>query len=171
MATAIGAFSYLSLVRGFVAAAEGLGQETVAPAFFFGMATVPLAFIALAFISRHRSAPMAVLGAMGLFLVVGLAVGLLTPALGIVGGFSAGAVLALRRDDDHRLGIRILAAVLAVVYTLIVMMISVPLGVFTGAFMPFIAVGFADQYTEHVAEVRREREADSQLPDRSESAK
>jgi len=160
VATAIGVFSYFSLIQAFVASTEDLGQDVVAPSFFFGMATVPLAFIALAFISRNPSAPMAVLKAMGLFVLVGLPVGLLVPVLGVVAGFGAGAVVALRRDEDQNLTARIVAVLSAVIYTLLVMLIAVPLGVFTGAFVPFVAVGFGDQYSERKAEELRRTAAE-----------
>lgn len=164
VATVIGAFSYFSLIDAFVAAADGLDQDVVALSVFFGMVTAPFAFIAAAFISRHRSAPLAVLGAMGLFLLVGLPVGLLTPALGLVAGFGAGAVVTLRREEAHSLVVRSVAVALAVVYTLVVMVIAVPLGVFAGAFIPFLAVGFADVYSQRRAEEQHETWRDGSTP-------
>jgi hypothetical protein len=160
VATGIGAISYFLLIRAAVGSLLDAGQEVVAPAFFFGMTAVPLAFVALAFISRHKSAPVAVLAAMGLFLCVGLPIGFMDPALGLVAGFGAGAVVALRRDDDHSWRVRIVAVVIGLVYTLVTMIIMLPIGVFTGAFVPFLAVGFGDQYAEgRAAEVRSRRKA------------
>ena len=165
VATVIGAFSYFSLIDAFVAAADGLDQDVVALSVFFGLVTAPFAFIAAAFISRHRSAPLAVLGAMGLFLLVGLPVGLLTPALGLVAGFGAGAVVAFRREEEaHSLVVRSVAVALAVVYTLVIMVIAVPLGVFTGGFIPFLAVGFADVYSQRRAEEQHETLRDGSTP-------
>lgn len=153
-------FSYFSLMRAAVGSVNDAGQEVVAPSFFFGMAMVPLAFIALSFISRHKSAPIAVLKAMGLFLGFGLPIGMLDPALGAVAGFGAGAVVALRRDEDQSLGARSVGVAIGVVYTLVMMIILLPIGVFTGAFVPFLAVGFADQYSEARAEEERSRAAE-----------
>lgn len=157
IAAGIGVISYFLLIRAAVGSLLDAGQEVVAPAFFFGMATAPLAFIALAFISRHKSAPIAVLKAMGLFLGFGLPIGMIDPALGVVAGFGAGAVVAARRDDDHSLKARSIAVAIGVLYTLMMMIIVLPIGVFTGAFVPFLAVGFADQYSEAKAEEERTR--------------
>ncbi|MEA2023878.1 MAG: hypothetical protein U9N79_06250 [Actinomycetota bacterium] len=148
LATALELVSYWSLLRAYVAGREGLGPEVVGPSFFFGMIMVPFVFVALAFVSRHPNAPMAVLKGMGLFLLVGLPVGLLIPVLGLVAGFGVGGVVTYRMDETHRYGSRLIAVGAISVYTLVLMIIATPIGVFTGGFLPFVAIVFADRYSE-----------------------
>ncbi|MEA3510585.1 MAG: hypothetical protein U9R51_04030 [Actinomycetota bacterium] len=148
LATALELVSYWSLLRAYVAGREDLGPEVAGPSFFFGMIMVPFAFVVLAFVSRHPNAPMAVLKAMGLFLLVGLPVGMLIPVLGLVAGFGVGGVVAYRMEESHRYGPRLIAIGGISVYTLLLMIIATPIGVFTGGFLPFVALVFADRYSE-----------------------
>lgn len=165
LATAVELVSYWSLLRAYVAGKEGLGPEIIAPSFFFGMALVPVVYFVLTFVSRHPGAPMAVLKSMGLFLLVGLPVGLLIPALGIIVGFGAGGVVGYRMEDEHRYGPRLIAVGAVGVYMLVLMVVAVPIGLFTGGFLPFVALVFADRYSEEKArEARRKRELGNQIP-------
>lgn len=148
LATVLELLSYWSLLRAYVAGREDLGPEVAGPSFFFGMIMVPLIFVVLAFVSRHPTAPMAVLKGMGLFLLVGLPVGMLVPVLGLVAGFGVGGIVTYRMEDDHRYGPRLIAVGAISAYTLVLMIIATPIGVFTGGFLPFVALVFADRYSE-----------------------
>jgi hypothetical protein len=148
VATTVELVSYWSLLRAYIAGRENLGPEVAAPSFFFGMALVPVVFLVLAFVSRHPGAPMAVLKAMGLTLLVGLPIGLIIPALGIVVGYGTGGIVAFRMESAHRYGPRITAVAAAGLYMLVLMIVAVPIGIFTGGFLPFVALVFADRYAE-----------------------
>jgi hypothetical protein len=120
---------------------------------FVGIAVAPFVFVALGFLSRNPRAPRWVLIAMGLLLVVGLTVGLIDPLLGAVVGFGLGGALVLNRPDVERVIFWRLAAVaFTAVYVLVLLVIIPPAGVFTGAVLPLIMIGFADEYAAWSAE-------------------
>jgi hypothetical protein len=112
-----------------------------------GLALAPFVFIALAAVSRYPR-PRRVLAAMGVLLLVGLSVGLVSPALGAAAGFAAGGALALRPPDDPRaMRHRLVAVVLCTAYTFLLLVVITPAGVFTGAVLPLMSLGFADEWT------------------------
>ncbi len=140
-------FSYFSFAAAFTTA-PGEPTRVDSGLLAISLALAPFVFVVFAFVSRHRRAPTQVLRAMALYLAIGLPVGLLTPALGAAAGFGAGAIVSLAQPDLY--GVtkrRILAVTSAVLYTLAVLVVSTPAGVFTGAMLPVMAVGFADEYT------------------------
>jgi hypothetical protein len=119
------------------------------PPFALGMMLVPFAFMALAFLSREDDASWAVLKGMGLFLVFGLPLGLFNVVIGLVAGYGLGAVVTLRREPGiHGRRPRVIAVLLAVVYTVAMLAFIPEFGVFTGSVIPFVAVGIADQVVE-----------------------
>ncbi|CAN5344628.1 MAG: hypothetical protein ACR2JP_05180 [Acidimicrobiia bacterium] len=140
-------FSYFTFAAAFTSVPGGgirIDQGLLA----ISLALAPLVFVVFAFVSRHRRAPSQVLKAMGLYLIIGLPVGLVTPALGSAAGFGAGAIVTLAPPDLYgATKRRIWSVVAGVLYTLAVMAISVPAGLFTGAMLPVMAVGFADEYS------------------------
>lgn len=145
-ATAAMQFSYWPLA--FAAAAAGR-DVTTGGALAFGFGFVPFVFLILAFGSRHPRAPGAVLRALGLFLVFGIPIVLLDAVVGMVAGFGAGGIAALRREEErHSRRWRIVAVAAASVYTIIVLVISAELALFTGAVLPFAVLGIADQVHE-----------------------
>lgn len=151
MAIALGTivllFSYFAFASAFVTP-PGESTRVDAGLLAISLALTPFVFVVFAFVSRHRRAPTQVLRAMALFVTIGLPVGLVTPALGAAAGFGAGAVVALAPPELY--GVtkrRILAVTSAVLYTLALLVVSTPAGVFTGAILPVMAVGFADEYT------------------------
>lgn len=146
VATPLMAFSYFTYAASFVDAdAE---RSSIEPALaMLGLAIAPFAFIALGFVSRNPGAPKRVLQAMGLLLLVGLSVGLLDPLLGASLGFGIGGALVLNRPDLPRLTFwRFGAVAFTAIYTLVLFVVALPAGVFTGALLPFIMIGFADEY-------------------------
>lgn len=139
-------FSYFPFVAAFV-------QIEGEPAVDGGLAGIALAlapfvFVVFAFVSRHPRAPRAVLRAMGAFVLAGLSFGLLTPALGAAAGFGVGAILTLNPPnvvgDTRR---RLFGLGLALVYTFALLVYVTPAGVFTGALLPVIAIGLADEFS------------------------
>jgi hypothetical protein len=112
-----------------------------------GLAIAPFVFVMLGFVSRNPQAPKRVLQAMGLLLVVGLSIGLLDPMLGAAVGFAVGGALVMNRPDVERtMAWRFGAVGFLAVYMLVLLVVAVPAGVFTGAIMPLVMIGFADEY-------------------------
>jgi hypothetical protein len=140
--------SYWLVVFAAAAGSAEDGPSSTQP-FTLGLILVPFAFIALAFLTRQRDASWAVVKAMGLFLVVGLPIGLFNVVIGMVAGFGAGAVVAVRTEEGvpYRKP-RSIGVLVAVLYTLAMLAFVPPLGVFTGSVVPFAAVGIADQIVE-----------------------
>ena len=139
-------------------ASDDPGGGVANPAAFiaFGLALVPFAFLVLAFVSGHPSAPMATVKAMGLFLLVGIPVSAIAAdaVTGLVAAAGAGGIAALRASEVGTWKTRALGVAFACVYTLVlaraagaIILISVP------AF-PFTSIGLAD----HFAERRQARE-------------
>jgi hypothetical protein len=95
----------------------------------------------------NPKAPKLILLAMGLLLVIGLAVGLVSPVLGASAGFGVGVAVCLRLPDiPDQMRRRLIAVGLATVYTLILLLVAPSAGVTTGAVVPTLVVGFADEY-------------------------
>lgn len=122
---------------------------------WLGLAFTPMVFLVLAFASRHPRAPGATGRAMGLFLLVGLSIGLVNVVVGLTAGFGAGAVAALRRDpEQHGLRARIIAVVAASIYLLVLTVLSTVFGglgefaLVSGAVLPLAVVGLADEVSE-----------------------
>lgn len=146
--TAVMQLSYIPLVLAWRAAIGGADVDSVllGQALGFGLGVMPIVFIVVAFVSRHRQAPTAVLKAMVLFVVVGgpLFV-VIDPMLGTVAGYAAGGVVALRQDFGPRATqARIVAVIAVIVAVLLLMGIFAPLAAAVGALSPFLALAYAD---------------------------
>jgi hypothetical protein len=104
-------------------------------------------FVVIAFLSRNPR-PKLVLWAMLLLVLLALPVGLLSPVLGACAGFGVGIALVLRQPDvPGVMKRRIWAVIFAVAYTFFLLIVITPAGVFTGAVLPPILVGLADEYS------------------------
>ena len=113
-----------------------------------GVGLAPFVFILLAFLSRNPRAPRMVLYALGLYLLIMLPVGLVTPALGASAGFGAGGIVTLNMSEQAgALKRRIIAIAFVVIYVLVLLFVATPAGVFAGGTTPFLALGFADEIT------------------------
>jgi uncharacterized membrane protein YccC len=123
-----------------------------APFAAFGLALVPLVFVAVAFGSRHRRAAGRTVGAMGLFVVVALPLGLLDSTTGLVAAFGIGCAITMRPEPVHRLRGRVLGVALVSVYTLVVVSVAPPLGIALAPLLPLPAVAVADVFMEYRAE-------------------
>lgn len=108
----------------------------------------PFAFVAVGFISHNHRAPKRVLRAMGLLVALGLIGGLFSPILGAAAGFGVGTALTLNEPDvADILRNRLIAVGFAVAYTLLLLLLATPAGVMTGALLPPIIIGLADEFT------------------------
>lgn len=105
-------------------------------------------FVVVGFVSRNPRAPKLVLVSMGLLVVLGLSVGLISPVLGAAAGFGVGSALSLNRLDlPDLMRNRMVAVAFAVAYTFLLLVVATPAGVFTGALLPPLVVGLADEFT------------------------
>jgi hypothetical protein len=160
LATLLLAPALWALLAGFVAIASddsdaAAGAPNAGGAIAFGLALIPFVFIVLAFLSEHPRAPMAVVKAMGLFVLVGIPVSALAAdaVTGIVAGVGAGGVVALRADDPHNWRARALGVLVAVVYTFVLVRIAGVVTLLAAPIFPFTSIGVAD----HLSERSRER--------------
>jgi hypothetical protein len=147
LATVVMMFSYFSYAAAFVTDEAGevhINMSLVG----LGLVLAPFVFVVLGFASRNPKAPKRVLQSMVLLILLGLSVGLLAPILGATAAFGAGATLCLNPpfvNDAYKW--RVGATVLAVVYTMLLLVVATPAGVFTGGLVPLLLVGFADEYS------------------------
>jgi hypothetical protein len=132
------------------------------PLIAFGLAIVPFGFVVLAFLSEHPRAPGAVVRAMALSLLVGIAVGAAVPdaVTPLVAGLGAGGLAALRADRGHPWQTRAIAVAAATLLVFLLIQISAVALVVAPA-LPFTCVGIAD----HVADERRRRAEDLDAAD------
>lgn len=113
-----------------------------------GLVIAPFVFVTVAFMSRHPQAPRRVIYSMALLIPIALGVGLLSPVLGATAAFGVGAALCLRQPDEPDVMKRRLWVVaFTVAYTLFLLVVITPAGVFAGGLLPLMMVGFADEYT------------------------
>jgi len=146
LGTIVMVFSYFPFVAAFTAPP---GEDLVVDGGLVGiaLAMAPFVFVVLALGSRNPATGRHVLIAMGLFLAVGLSVGLVAPALGIAAGFGVGGTVALRRwGGVEVLRWRLSFTAVGVVYTFALLVIVTPAGVFSGGLLPLILLGFADEF-------------------------
>lgn len=144
--TVVMMFSYFPYAAAFTTA-EGETLRVDVGLIGIGLVMAPFVFVALAFISHGPRAPKRVLQSMGMLILLGLAVGLLSPVIGAAAGFGAGAVICLdppRGQNVYRW--RWSAVVFTVLYTLVLLVVATPAGVFTGGLLPLLMVGIADEY-------------------------
>ncbi len=113
-----------------------------------GLVVAPFVFIALGVISRNTLFAKRVLQSMGLLLVLGLGLGLLSPVVGATAGFGVGGALTLRAPDVLEVyKWRLWSVALSVTYVMALLLIATPAGVFTGGLLPLLMIGFADQFS------------------------
>src|SRR3977135_3911552 len=97
------------------------GVANPGAAIALGFTVIPFVFIALAFLSEHPMAASAAVKAMVFCLLGGLPVDAIAgdAITGMVAGVGAGGVVALRADEGHNRRARVIAVVLASLYTLV----------------------------------------------------
>lgn len=154
--------AFWSMLAGLIslAATDVDGGPDPAAALALGFALIPFVFVALAFLSQHPSAPMAVVKAMAWSLLVGAIVSALAAdaVTGLVAGVGAGGVVALRPDVAHHWTWRAWAVAFASIYTFVLVRTVGHLVLLPAPALPFTAVGLADHLREWHLE-RRETAA------------
>ncbi len=153
-------FGYLSIAAAFTTDSEGESLVGAGGA-ALGLGLVPFVFLLLAFVSNHLNASIAVLKAMGWFLLIALPLGLVGPAWGAAVGFAAGGTAALRPAESTRTKVRWVAVGLLAVYILLLLLTAPAAGLFAGALLPLVTIGFADEYSEWSARRRQAPEVDA----------
>lgn len=156
VATVLLVVSYSAMLLAFVAAEVDDGADGGGAAFALGAALVPFVFLALAFISGHRRASGAVLKAMGLALLVAFPVSAIMQDVvtGLVAGFGAGGVVALRAEPVHTRKSRALAVALVSLYVAVLVRVIIEAGLIAGATLPLVSIGIADSFVEFRAKQR-----------------
>jgi hypothetical protein len=145
-ATMVYQFSYWAIVAGATADPEtAQGLESASGLLAFGFAVVPFVFLVLAFASRHPRAPGAALKAMGVFLLVGLPLGLVNVVVGTAVGVAAGGVLALRPVEGVSTRKRRWIAVVALALYLGALIFLPAFQLMSGAVLPLAIHGLVDQ--------------------------
>jgi hypothetical protein len=142
--------SFGSILLGAIAA--GTDQDVAAgPAFALGFGLVPIVFVIIAFGSKAESAPVSIVKAMLLWVVIALPIGLLNPITGLTAAFGAGAAVTFRKSDYHRRWIRAAAVAISTIYVTALVFIFTQAGIFAGAVTPLLAIKAADLYMERRA--------------------
>jgi hypothetical protein len=140
-------FSYFPYAAAF-ATPEGEPTRIDAGLLGIGLVMAPFVFIVVGFVSRNAQTPKRVLQSMGLLIVLGLAVGLLSPVVGAAAGFGVGGSLCLYSSHlDGVLKWRLWATAFTAAYVLFLLVVITPAGVFAGGLLPLLMIGFADEYT------------------------
>lgn len=113
------------------------------------VALAPFVFVAVAFVSRNPGAPRRVLRAMALLLPIALVGGLLAPITGAAAAFGVGIAVTLHEpgfQDVFRN--RMIAVGFAVAYSFLLLVLgATEAGIMTGALLPPIIIGIADEFT------------------------
>lgn len=148
ISTIVMVISYGSLLVAIVATRSDT-PGAAAPAFTIGFALVPAVFLTLAFVSGRESAPVSVLKAMGLWLLITLPLGLFNPVFGLSVGFGIGGVITLNQQATDRPGWRAAAVLIIATYSLLMLFTLPALGLISGGFLPLASLGLADFYTRN----------------------
>lgn len=144
VATLIMAVSTWTMLYAFVAAAVDEGPDP-GPPFALGVALVPFAFMALAFLSGNPR-PGVVVVAMLLSVAVALPVSAVAQDVvtGVAAGYGAGGAVALRPVYYHSRWPRVIAVVMMALYIFIVLRLSPIAGLIAGSVLPFVVLALAD---------------------------
>ena len=170
IATLVFAPGYWAMLAGLVAlASDETGTEPPVAAIAFGLALIPFVFIALAFLSEHPRAPMAVVRSMGLALLVGALVSALAgdAVTGVIAGVGAGGACSLRRDDPQTTKARAWAVAIAATYTFVLVRAIGAPALIPAVVFPLSALGIADHVSERRAAVRPATSSEPASPPRS----
>ncbi len=150
LATAIAAGSSIAVLLAFLSG-NTEGGPKAGGMFALGLALVPFAFLVLAFGSRHPSPAAATVVAMLVSLVVAIPVLAIASDVvtGLVAGFGAGGVIALRFDPERHSRLwRWIAVGIVTLYVFVLLRTVTEAGLFAGPLLPLFAVGVADLFTE-----------------------
>jgi len=151
--TSILAISYWAIVFAFIAS-EAKDGPSPGPAFAFGLVLVPFVFVALAIISRRPALGAATTVAMLLAVATALLVSALVrdAVTGLVAGFGAAGVVALRRELHQGWKFRALAVIGVVTFVLVILRLIPIIGLIAAPLITLPSIGVADLYVDYRAE-------------------
>ena len=145
--TVIQLFSYIPYAAAFVPP-----EPDAVPAIDPGLVAIalvaaPLVFVSVSLISRGQDTLRKTLISMTWLVVLGLALGLLSPLVGAAAGFGVGFALTLNIPEfEGQLRRRLVGVGFLLVYMAVLLIFIPPAGVLAGALLPGLIVGFADEY-------------------------
>ncbi len=139
-------FSYSSILLAFVRLGSEEG-EALGASLGIGLGLVPLVFAVAAFGSSISPVFPAVMKATGLWVILAIPIGIFDLVTGLVAGFGAGGVVAFRLDQAHSRRRRVWAVGLVALYTFVLLRVAPAAALFGGAVLPFLAIGFADEFS------------------------
>ena len=146
LGTVLQMFSYFPYAAAFIQP-EGEPPGVDPGLLAVGLAVAPFVFVVVGLVSGHPRWPRMVLVALGLLLGIGLSIGLVSPVLGAAAGFGVGTAVTLRLPEiPNQMRRRLLAVGFAVLYSGVFLFVATPAGVLSGAVLPILMVGFADEY-------------------------
>lgn len=145
LATLVMVASFGSLLVAIVATRSDT-PEAAGPAFAVGFALVPVVFVTVAFVSGRARAPIQVLKAMGMWLLVGLPLGLLNPVFGLCAAYGIGGVFTLKEPEFGGWLSRTLGVLAAAIYVLGLLFVIPALGLISGILLPLTSIGLSDMY-------------------------
>jgi hypothetical protein len=152
VATMILVPAFWAILAGLVATASTKNDSGPNPgaAIALGVALVPFVFLVTAFMSEHPRAPMAVLKAMGLAVLVGIPVSAVAgdAVTGMVAGIGAGGICALRTDAAHNWRARAVAVTAASLYTFVLIRTVGAPALLVAPVFPLTGIGIADHISE-----------------------
>jgi hypothetical protein len=154
--------AYLGIVVGVIAAESDRPDAPPAgPPIAFGLALLPFVFVALALLSTHPRAPVAILKAMGLSVLVGIPISAIAPDLvtGLVAGVGAGGIAALRADAEGAWKTRAIGVLAVSIYAFLMVRLVPDVTLLLAPTLPFTCLGVADHLVERRSEKAEERQA------------
>ena len=133
----------LSLIAAAELAARESGRDA-ALASAVGLILVPIVFAIAAFGTGKTDPGFAVAKALGVFILVTLVGGLITPAIGIGIGFALGGMLVIKPEIEFVTRARFAAVLILALYLLFLLIVAPPAAVFGVAVLPLLSVAMAD---------------------------
>jgi hypothetical protein len=133
----------LSLIAAAELATSDAGRDA-AVASAVGLILVPVVFLVAAFGTGRTDPGFAVFKALGVFLGVALAGGLVTPVIGIGMGFALGGMLVIAPDGEFVTRARFIAVGILALYLLVLLAVSPSAAIFGVAVLPLFSVALAD---------------------------
>jgi hypothetical protein len=133
----------LSLIAAAELATSDAGRDA-AVASAVGLILVPVVFLVAAFGTGRTDPGFAVFKALGVFLGVALAGGLVTPVIGIGMGFALGGMLVIAPDGEFVTRARFIAVGILALHLLVLLAVSPSAAIFGVAVLPLFSVALAD---------------------------
>lgn len=143
IASVIQMVAALSLIAAAELATSESGRDA-AIASAVGLTLVPVVFSVAAFGTGKTDPGFAVFKALGVFIAVTLAGGLITPAIGIGVGFALGGMLVIQPEGEFVTRPRFIAVAILAAYLLVLILVSPPAAIFGVSVLPLLSVAMAD---------------------------